>query len=190
MNIKKHTNPETGLIEYQAIGSAIKGLENNRVSGYLVRFTDNTDPDLHGEYFDKRTNFWLQEHPLIGKPIMIDHAFDPKFKSVPVGIIDFSAPRLSASASHACPSSAQIEFSGLDGHMRASWIRTAAAAITQQTRTRLGVSRGGGDGTGNRLWSSHARVRLSAAWAVIGVQRSGERCDPGAVRNAAPRGSR
>ena len=73
----------------KAIGDAIKALEGNRVGGYLVRFTNADDRDLHNEYFTKDTNFWLKEHPIIGKPILIDHAFDDHFKSVPVGIIDF-----------------------------------------------------------------------------------------------------
>lgn len=71
------------------LGDSIKALEGNRVGGYLVRFTDADNPDLHGEYFTKGTNFWLKEHPVIGKPVLIDHAFDEHFKSVPVGIIDF-----------------------------------------------------------------------------------------------------
>jgi hypothetical protein len=88
--IKAYLNPVTGQVEYTAIGSSIKADNGNRVSGYLVRFTDANDVDLHGEFFDADTNFWLREHSPIGKPIMIDHAFDPKFKSVPVGIIDFA----------------------------------------------------------------------------------------------------
>lgn len=74
---------------YRHTGEPIKAIEGNRVSGYLVRFTSKEDPDLHGEYFTKDTNFWLKELSPIGKPIFLDHAFDGKFKSIPVGIIDF-----------------------------------------------------------------------------------------------------
>lgn len=74
---------------HKHIGDAIKAIDGNRVQGYLVRFTDASNPDLHGEYFTKDTNFWLKENPIVGKPIFIDHAFDGKFKSIPVGIIDF-----------------------------------------------------------------------------------------------------
>lgn len=88
--VKAYLNPETGKIEYKSIGSPVKALDGKRVSGYLVRFTNANDTDLHGEWFNKQTNFWLKEHSPIGKPIMIDHAFDAKFKSVPVGIIDFA----------------------------------------------------------------------------------------------------
>lgn len=90
--ITKRMDSQTGkIIEYRSIGSIVKAApDGNRISGYLVRFTNENDRDLHGEWFDKRTNFWLKEHPLIGKPIMIDHAFDAKFKSVPVGLIDFA----------------------------------------------------------------------------------------------------
>lgn len=85
----KQLNEHTGKPEYRSVGDSIKSADGNRVAGYLVRFTNADDPDLHGEYFTKSTNFWINEHPPIGKPIMLDHAFDPKFKSVPVGIIDF-----------------------------------------------------------------------------------------------------
>jgi hypothetical protein len=70
-------------------GTQVKAIDGNRVSGYLVRFTSRDDPDLHGEYFTKDTNFWLSELSPIGKPIFLDQAFDGKFKSIPVGIIDF-----------------------------------------------------------------------------------------------------
>jgi hypothetical protein len=87
--VKAYLNPDTGKIERRSIGSAIKASDENRVSGYLVRFTSKDDKDLQGEYFDKTTNFWLREHPLKGKPILLDHAFDEAFKSIPVGIINF-----------------------------------------------------------------------------------------------------
>lgn len=87
--IKSYLNPDTGKAQYRSIGSAIKANGERRIGGYLIRFTNSNDPDLHGEYFDKQTNFWLKEHPIEGRPVLIDHAFDDKFKSIPVGIIDF-----------------------------------------------------------------------------------------------------
>ncbi|MGB1287708.1 MAG: phage major capsid protein, partial [Aggregatilineales bacterium] len=68
----------------------VKASEGDTVSGYLVRFTSADDPDLHGEYFDKRTYFWEKERPIKGIPILIDHAFDSTFKGLPVGIVTFA----------------------------------------------------------------------------------------------------
>lgn len=38
-------------------GDEIKALGDGRVGGYLVRFTTENDPDLHGEFFTKSTYF-------------------------------------------------------------------------------------------------------------------------------------
>jgi len=59
-----------------AFGGAIKALGDGRVGGYLVRFTDANQPDLYGEYFDEHTNFYLEDHPMIGKPVMFNHGLD------------------------------------------------------------------------------------------------------------------
>ena len=73
----------------KALGDTIKTSGNNRIGGYLVCYTHADDPDLQGEYFTRATNFWFNEYPIKGKPVLIDHAFDEKFKSIPVGILDF-----------------------------------------------------------------------------------------------------
>lgn len=39
-------------------GSAVKAIDDDgRVGGYLVRFTDETEPDLAGDFFDAKTDF-------------------------------------------------------------------------------------------------------------------------------------
>lgn len=92
--VKSHLNPGTGKIEYRSIGTPVKAADTgDTVSGYLVRFTDANNPDLHGEYFDKRTYFWEKERPIKGAPILIDHAFDSTFKGLPVGIVSFAEER-------------------------------------------------------------------------------------------------
>ena len=88
--VKAYQNPTTGKVEYRSVGSLMQAQDDKRIGGYLVRFTDASDPDLHGEFFSKGTNLWLNEHPIKGKPILLDHGFDMKFKSVPVGILDFA----------------------------------------------------------------------------------------------------
>lgn len=72
------------------IGDSVKALADNRVGGYLVRFTDDNNPDLTGEYFNANTDFWLERgYPVKGAPILIEHGFDDAFKVMPVGILEF-----------------------------------------------------------------------------------------------------
>lgn len=88
--VKSHLNPHTGKIEYRSIGTPVKAADGDTVSGYLVRFTDPDNPDLHGEYFDSDTYFWEKERPIKGIPILIDHTSDDTFKGLPVGIVTFA----------------------------------------------------------------------------------------------------
>lgn len=62
-----------------AFGGAVKALDNGRIEGYLVRFTDADNPDLEGDFFTKDTDFDFEGerpfsiyyhhglHPTIGK---------------------------------------------------------------------------------------------------------------------------
>jgi HK97 family phage major capsid protein len=43
-----------------AYGGAIKTLDDGRIGGYLVRFSDPTSPDLEGDYFDATTDFGIE----------------------------------------------------------------------------------------------------------------------------------
>lgn len=43
-----------------ALGGEVKAVGDNRMQGYLVRFTSPDSPDLTGDYFTKDTNFGIQ----------------------------------------------------------------------------------------------------------------------------------
>lgn len=59
------------------IGDAVKALdEGGRVGGFLVRFTDETQRDLYGEYFDAGTEFHLDSYPVEGERVLYQHGFD------------------------------------------------------------------------------------------------------------------
>jgi len=62
-----------------------------RIGGYLLRFTQAGDLDLHGEYFSKATDLNLTSFPIVGKPILVEHGNDRRFKAIPIGLFDFSS---------------------------------------------------------------------------------------------------
>lgn len=41
-----------------SLGSAVKALGGNRIGGHAILFTTEDDPDLQGEYFTSKTDFW------------------------------------------------------------------------------------------------------------------------------------
>ena len=45
---------------FVVFGGEIKSLENGNLGGYLVRFTDETNPDLTGDYFKAQTDFDIE----------------------------------------------------------------------------------------------------------------------------------
>lgn len=47
------------------------------LSGYLIRFSDESEPDLTGEFFDKETDFQVKDGDKI--PVYFDHGLDPVF---------------------------------------------------------------------------------------------------------------
>lgn len=72
-------NPEAQKAEGNAdtliaFGDSIKALPDNRVGGYLIRFTSNKDTDLTGEYFDAHTDFGSPAH----LPVLYHHGLDAK----------------------------------------------------------------------------------------------------------------
>ncbi len=74
---------------YRHTGDAIKALDEYRVGGYLVRFTNADDTDLYGEYFDKDTDFWLERgYPVKGSRVLLEHGLDDFAKVMPIGLID------------------------------------------------------------------------------------------------------
>lgn len=55
-------------------GGPVKALGNGKVGGYLVRFSDETTPDLCGDYFNKSTDFYIE--PGDSRFVLYDHGFD------------------------------------------------------------------------------------------------------------------
>ncbi|HUT21372.1 MAG TPA: phage major capsid protein [Anaerolineae bacterium] len=76
----KSTDPDDLLL---AFGSEVKMQADGRVSGYLVRFTDEDNPDLDGEYFDKATDYALMERAR--SPIYYHHGQDPVIQKRVIG---------------------------------------------------------------------------------------------------------
>lgn len=62
-----------------AFGGGIKTLGNGRKGGYLVRFTGPDERDFYGEYFDEHTDFELDDHSPVGKPLLYNHGLDQQF---------------------------------------------------------------------------------------------------------------
>jgi DNA repair exonuclease SbcCD nuclease subunit len=81
--------------KYRRDGDTVKAVQDDnplRVSGYLVRFTDDSDRDLHNEYFSKDTEFFLETgYPIKGDRILIEHGFDDAFRAMPVGIFEMAS---------------------------------------------------------------------------------------------------
>lgn len=59
-----------------AFGGNLKFTERGTVEGYLVRFTSPESPDLHGEYFDATTDFFLSDYPVVGYNMLYNHGLD------------------------------------------------------------------------------------------------------------------
>jgi phage head maturation protease len=57
-------------------GGAVKALGDNRVGGYLIAFTDDSQRDLHGEYFTTDTDLMLEDYPIKGERALYHHGLD------------------------------------------------------------------------------------------------------------------
>jgi HK97 family phage major capsid protein len=64
-------------------GDAIKSLGDGRIEGYLVRFTDETNPDLTGDYFSPETDFGIESGATI--PVYYQHGMDSHLKTRKIG---------------------------------------------------------------------------------------------------------
>lgn len=64
-----------------AWGGEIKALGNGKIGGYLVRFTDENEPDLEGEFFTKDTDFG----DAAGAPVYYNHGLDAKLGKRKIG---------------------------------------------------------------------------------------------------------
>lgn len=64
---------------YIAIGGPMKAVmqdDQATIEGYLIYFTDETEPDLYKEYFDAETDYVNPASKLIGSPVMYHHGLD------------------------------------------------------------------------------------------------------------------
>lgn len=69
------------------MGDAVKATRTDaglKLAGYLVRFTNDKEPDLTGDYFDTDTDFDIDEFP-INKSTYFNHGFDDHFKRQKLG---------------------------------------------------------------------------------------------------------
>jgi hypothetical protein len=74
--------------KYIGRGGAMKRIgEGQTYGGYLVKFTDAQRRDLHGEYFNDETEFYLDVHKLDGKPVLYEHGMDETVRMIPLGHI-------------------------------------------------------------------------------------------------------
>jgi HK97 family phage major capsid protein len=74
---------------FRHTGASIKAIDDYRVGGYLVRFTNENDRDLHNEWFSKDTDFWMErDYPIKGSRVLLEHGLDDFVKVMPIGIID------------------------------------------------------------------------------------------------------
>jgi len=67
--------------ELIAYGAEVKALGNGKIGGYLVRFTDNTTPDLAGDYFDAKTAITIPGD----LPLLYHHGLDSTIKRRVIG---------------------------------------------------------------------------------------------------------
>lgn len=64
------------------IGDAVKALDDNgRVGGYLVRFTNENEPDLTGDFFTAKTDFGESDK----LPVLYHHGFDKSIGKRKIG---------------------------------------------------------------------------------------------------------
>lgn len=71
-----------------AFGGEFKALGDGRVGGYLVKYTDPERRDLYREYFDKNTDFMLDDYPVMGANVLYNHGLDTTVGVKAIGKID------------------------------------------------------------------------------------------------------
>lgn len=80
--------------EGRSLGSSVRLVDGRKVSGYLVRFTDEDHRDLYGTYFSRNTEFFLDfGYPIKGERILMEHGFTKEFSVMPVGVFEFAEVR-------------------------------------------------------------------------------------------------
>ncbi len=67
-----------------AFGSEIKALGNGKIGGFLIRFTDDTKPDMVGDYFNAQTDYDLPDSGA-KSAVYYNHGLDPVLKKRKIG---------------------------------------------------------------------------------------------------------
>lgn len=68
---------------------AIKAVADDRIAGYGVLWGDESNKDLHGEFFTEKTDELTAVFDQVGGvPFMYHHAADEKVKSTVIGVVD------------------------------------------------------------------------------------------------------
>lgn len=65
-----------------SLGGEVKALGDNRIGGFLVRFTSPDEPDLEGDYFDASTYFGEVK----SVPLFYAHGYDPEIGIGRIGV--------------------------------------------------------------------------------------------------------
>lgn len=68
-------------------GRPVKALGNGLIEGLLVPFTGAERPDLHGEYFDDKTDFMTDQYPPERLSVFYQHGLDSTLGIRPLGKI-------------------------------------------------------------------------------------------------------
>jgi hypothetical protein len=76
-NMEKKTEKQAETDTLIAWGGAVKALGDGKIGGYLVRFTDENDLDMEGEYFDEQTDYGGDPVPTSGT-VYYQHGLDKK----------------------------------------------------------------------------------------------------------------
>ena len=64
-------------------GGSVKVLGDNRIGGFLVRYSDKDTPDLEGDYFSPDTDLGIETGSRV--PVYYQHGYDPVLKSRKLG---------------------------------------------------------------------------------------------------------
>jgi hypothetical protein len=65
--------------------SEIKSLGGGKFAGYLVRFSDETQPDLAGDFFTAETDFGMETGEVKTSPVYYNHGLDATLKTRKIG---------------------------------------------------------------------------------------------------------
>jgi hypothetical protein len=70
--------------------SEIKSLGNGKFAGFLVRFSDENQPDLAGDFFTAETDFGLEPGEVKKSPVYYNHGLDPTLKTRKIGTAELT----------------------------------------------------------------------------------------------------